>query len=122
MAFKKQTKDDSEVIAAPLKDTDKGSVKHANDQAQIKILSIVDSLTIQEVNEISQTLHTLFDNPMDIIIEAEHVQRIDGAGLQLLCAIFKEGERQNVNVNWQGDVSVIQDAAKKIGVYDYLKF
>ncbi len=57
-----------------------------------------------------------------IALNGENLQRVDGAGLQLLVSFFREAQRQNFSVHWQGASPALRHAAQLFGVADCLQF
>ena len=55
-------------------------------------------------------------------LNAEKVERIDGAGLQLLVGVIKEAERVNLAIKWSGVSEVFDTAATTAALKDELKY
>jgi ABC-type transporter Mla MlaB component len=49
-------------------------------------------------------------------IEGHLVQRVDGAGLQLLCALFLTAGRRNFAITWRSTSAPLIAAARVLGV------
>lgn len=83
-------------------------------------LNMGENLTVQEVGDISQSLKNVFDNGMGLAIDLSEIRRIDSAGVQLLCAIFKEAKEKKVNINWIGYSKIVVDATTHLGLTETL--
>jgi ABC-type transporter Mla MlaB component len=51
-----------------------------------------------------------------IEISAGELQRIDGAGIQLLVALFNQAEQQGLEITWKDTSESLMDAASLLGV------
>lgn len=56
-----------------------------------------------------------------IVLKAENLQRVDGAGLQLLVSFFREAQRLNLSISWQGTSPALRNAAQLLGVAQHLQ-
>jgi ABC-type transporter Mla MlaB component len=83
-----------------------------NDSAAMGNRVILDeNLTIQEVGEVVAQVRSAFDLGTPITLEVGGLSRVDGAGVQLLCALFKESLDQQVDIIWNGDSEALNSAA-----------
>ncbi|MEN8178002.1 MAG: STAS domain-containing protein [Pseudomonadota bacterium] len=79
-------------------------------------VNLGENLTIQEVSEILASFRTAADISSAITLEASGLSRVDGAGVQLLCAIFKEAKNQHMDITWNGESDALNSAADQMGV------
>lgn len=77
-------------------------------------------LTIQEVSEVVNTVRTSFDVGTSITLVGGDLLKVDGAGIQLLCALCKEADIQHIDVQWQSSSEILLSAATQLGVKEYL--
>lgn len=87
----------------------------------MSLIKLGDCLTIQEVSELTLSLQNVFDSGLKIAIEANELQRIDGAGMQLLCVLFKEAESHDIEIGWSSESDIIRKSAIKMGLDNVLK-
>lgn len=93
-----------------------------NDSAAMGNRVILDeNLTIQEVGEVVAQVRSAFDLGTPITLEVGGLSRVDGAGVQLLCALFKESLDQQVDIIWNGDSEALNSAAAQLGVAEVLR-
>jgi len=84
---------------------------------------IFDSLLdITMVSKYYELLNDLLNDPTELTLNAEKVERIDGAGLQLLVAFLKEAEKVNLAVTWTGVSEAFDTAATTAALKDDLKY
>jgi anti-anti-sigma regulatory factor len=70
----------------------------------------------------ANTIKTIFDSGNKIAIDVSNIQRIDGAGLQLLCVLVKEANEKDIAIAWKGESQSFRDAVSKCGLTDILRF
>ena len=84
---------------------------------------IFDSLLdITMVSKYYELLNGLLNEHKDVTLNAEKVERIDGAGLQLLVGFIKEAERVNLVVKWSGVSEIFDTAAVTAALKNDLKY
>ena len=99
------------------------NVDYAKNENEGLLYDVIDmgvSLTITEVTDMVRNINTQIVSKMKITIDASKIQRIDGAGLQLLCAISREANNSNLELMWQGGLTSIKEAAVQLGVFGCL--
>lgn len=84
-------------------------------------INLGDNLTIQEVEQYLNSTRSTFDNGMKIVIDTSELQRIDGAGVQLLCAIYKEAANKNITLEWINTNDKLMTAVKSMGLAEIVK-
>ena len=63
----------------------------------------------------------MITDAIPVKLNAEDIDRVDGAGMQLLAAFFKEAEQKQLDIGWNKVSPVLQDAAKIMGLGEVLK-
>ncbi len=67
-----------------------------------------------------ESLHGQWCKALDagrpIVVDGGRVQHIDGAALQLLCALWREAPRRDADLRWRNVSPVISDAAGLAGL------
>jgi len=91
-----------------------------NDNADA-LISFDEVLDITQVANYHEQFNKLLNEHKNIIINAENIERIDGAGLQLLTAFFKQAESLEISVQWQSCSDVLKNSAKLSGLTGSLK-
>ncbi len=79
------------------------------------------NMTVQDMNRILNVMNEAFDKGNSLLLSAGDLIKIDGAGLQLLCAIFKEANTQHIDIKWESPSKALVYAANLYGVKEYLK-
>jgi len=79
-------------------------------------------LDITMVAKYYEQLNELLNDQKMITLNMENVERVDGAGLQLILAFLKEAEKLNLEVSWSGVSEVFDSAAKTIALNEGLNY
>ncbi len=80
------------------------------------LVTFDDTLDITMVSSYFEQFSQMLNQYKAIILDAENVERIDGAGLQLLVAFIQAAERLQISVQWQGYSETVKKSAKISGV------
>lgn len=75
-----------------------------------------DSLDITLVAGYFEQFSQLLNEQKNIVLKGEHLERVDGAGLQLLAAFFKSAEFLQISVQWQGVSETLKSSAELSGL------
>lgn len=79
------------------------------------------NLTIADAEARKIDFMNIITDGVPVKLSAADVEQIDGAGVQLLAALFKDAALKHVSIEW-GDVSpALQDAVKMLGLTEALK-
>jgi len=90
-------------------------IQNQNSDNKIKLGEF---LTIQEVGELTNSIKTIFDSGIKVTIDASDVQRLDTAGVQLLCAIAKEAREKSISIVWESKSDTMRMAIKQLGLLE----
>lgn len=103
----------------------------SNDGQDATVDMQTDSPTIKagcgEIVDIStvRTLHGILREALEsgasVEIDASSVERIDAAGMQLLCAFVKDATTYGTRVRWVGPTQAFVDTARLLRVNDQLQ-
>ena len=74
------------------------------------------SMVLQYQEQLSQYLH----EQKNISLNAEKIERIDGAGLQLIVAFIIAAGKLNLQVSWKGVSDIFKKNASILGVTEQL--
>lgn len=75
------------------------------------------SLTIPEVTEALDRLRALLDQGDDPLrLQGSGLEQVDGAGVQLLCALVKGARDRGRAVIWEGASPTLRAAAGQLGL------
>ena len=85
------------------------------------IISCGDVLDISVVSKMHDELKHAMEDSSVIELSASELQRIDGAGIQLLVALFTHAEESGVEVSWGETSEPLLDAATLLGVKQQLR-
>ena len=83
-------------------------------------LHLEEHLTIQSAADLYEKMKLLFESDSAIEINASDVEMVDGAGLQLLAAFFKEAATCHLDINWKGTTGTLLNAAETVGMTELL--
>jgi len=95
---------------------DRAPARESADAAAGSVLELPDTLTIADVGTLHKTLGPLLNDSTALVIDGGSVERVDGAGLQLLTALFKEAVARQLPVRWQAASGVLRRGAADLGV------
>lgn len=84
------------------------------------VVDLPENLTIATAELLHQQLEPVVEKHQDVILNAEHVSRVDTAGLQLLYAFFTEQQQHQLGVNWQSVPAALSDGAHLLGLSEAL--
>ncbi len=91
-----------------------------NDNADA-LISFDEVFDISQVANYHEQFNKLLNDHKKIVFNAENIERIDGAGLQLLTAFFKQAESLEISVQWQNCSEVLKNSAKLSGLTGSLR-
>jgi len=80
------------------------------------IIDLGAELTIRSVSTCKTLIDENLSNGFDIKLSAGELQKIDSAGLQLIYSLNKTLEKTSQSISWVSSNSIINDAAKLIGM------
>lgn len=80
------------------------------------------SLSIADVGDCYTSLQALLEKGGDISVSGDSLSQVDGAGLQLLVAFYKESVRRQMVVSWHGDNTLLREMAAESGLSGALGF
>jgi ABC-type transporter Mla MlaB component len=72
--------------------------------------------TVKDATGLKNELLRWLDEPGSVAIDANSVERIDTAVVQLLCAFVRERAERKLGVTWTGATPSMLDAARLLGV------
>ncbi len=96
------------------------SANTASDNEEISEITFDEILDITVVFQYHEKLNQLLNEQKIIHLNAEKIERIDGAGLQLLIAFIVSAEKLNLQVSWSGVSQSFKDGANILGVTESL--
>ncbi len=79
------------------------------------------SMTIADVGELHESLAGQFAEGQKLCLDGSEVEIADGAGMQLLVALFKDAGEKQLTVEWTQTSDVLTSAAAQIGLSEILK-
>ncbi|RDH86953.1 MAG: hypothetical protein DIZ77_18740 [endosymbiont of Seepiophila jonesi] len=85
------------------------------------VVSLGESLTIQEVAGMLETLRRSLEMGGTVTLNAEELDQMDGAGIQLLCTFAKEAVNQHIEIKWGATTEKLKSAAELLGLAEVLK-
>ena len=72
--------------------------------------------TISDVADLCDRLRAALNSRDAVTIDAGAAENVDTAVLQLLCSFVRSANTAEIDVHWQGDSSVVHDAAHRLGL------
>ena len=92
-----------------------------NSVAMANRVELDENLTIREASEALAKLRAAADLGTFITLDVSSLNRVDGAGVQLLCAVVKETDNQQLDLIWSGESNALKSAASQLGVTEFLR-
>ena len=80
------------------------------------LITFDDTLDITLAATYYEQLGQLLNQHKSIALNAENIERIDGAGLQLLVAFFQAAEFLDISIQWQGCSDTLKKSAQLSGL------
>jgi anti-anti-sigma regulatory factor len=84
------------------------------------VIDLGSDLTIADVEAKKIELTHILADALPVKLNAEELEQIDGAGLQLLAALFKNAAKNNLEITWVKVSSTLMDAVKLVGLVELL--
>jgi anti-anti-sigma regulatory factor len=79
------------------------------------------NLTIADAESRKIELSHIITDCLPIRLNAEDVEQVDGAGLQLLAVFFKDAQKHGIDVSWGKVSPVLLQAVNMLGLSEVLK-
>lgn len=83
------------------------------DEAHVKLTA---SCTIRDCAALKADLSAVLAMPAPVSIDVSALERIDTAGMQLLCAFVRDRQQRELAVTWSGMSAALTEAARLLGV------
>jgi ABC-type transporter Mla MlaB component len=80
------------------------------------LLTLPEHMDIRTAPLVHEAMCTALRTAAGLHIDGHRVQRVDGAGVQLLCALFLTAARRNFAVTWRSTSASLLAAARVLGV------
>lgn len=79
-----------------------------------------ESMTIADVGELQSLMVAVLESESDVSVDGSGVELVDGAGLQLLVAMFMAADKQGVTISWVGPSETLVEGATQVGLASVL--
>ena len=73
-------------------------------------------LDIAGARDFYDRLQAVLKARQPVVLDATHIERVDTAALQILCAFFRDAEVHGLVVQWQHPSPALQNAARLLNV------
>jgi len=93
---------------------------NVSDNKQVHEVIFDEVLDITMAHQYHGQLHQYLKDNKEIVLNAEKIERIDGAGLQLIVAFIMEAKKLNLQTSWTGVSEAFKKNADILGVSDQL--
>lgn len=80
------------------------------------LITFDDTLDITMAATYFEKLTDMLNQHKSIVLDGDGIERIDGAGLQLLLGFFQAAESLHVTIKWQACSDVLKKSAKLSGM------
>jgi ABC-type transporter Mla MlaB component len=77
---------------------------------------LASNCNVKDAGELKQSLCHYLDDVAPVALDVGKVERVDTSTMQLLCAFVRDRTARDRKVEWVGDLSVISEAARLLGV------
>ncbi len=99
---------------------EENKVENDTGEAAGETVVLDEDMSIVQVARFRQTLLSSIDSGKDIVIDAEKVEEIDAAGLQLLLAFVKAVKNAGRSVQWQSPSAEMLSAIDELAMAESL--
>lgn len=109
-------------LDTPVPPVNSGGLRYApasGDDAR-PVLDLGSVFGIPDVAEAKERFMALMNQHGTITIRAGSLERIDGAGIQFLCAMVREAGQMDLRLQWEGVTDVLQQLINLLGMTDDL--
>jgi anti-anti-sigma regulatory factor len=120
-AKKKQKPKVKEVAAEETVETKVECDMATKARSKKNLINLGDSLGIQNVATILTDIKSAIDLGSPVELNGGDVERIDGAGLQLLSILMKTSAENGVAVSWSSSSETLIEGAKGLGLQELLR-
>lgn len=79
-------------------------------------------LVIQQVMSVCDHLKQALLQGSVLVLGVDRLEQVDGAGVQLLCAVMKEAKVVGARIEWEGHSAALQESARRMGLAAFLGF
>jgi len=93
----------------------------AVDSGMEMIVECNEALDVSLVADFKMLLQQASGQNSPIVLDASQLERIDGAGLQLVTAFFQEATESGLVVSWKNPTDALINAADLTGLKEILK-
>lgn len=83
-------------------------------------VDLPERLTIMTAESLHELLEPHLQSQKDLVLNAENVERVDTAGLQVLLSFCQTLKGQNIGVTWSSPTEALSDGAVQLGIADIL--
>ena len=84
------------------------------------VINLGSDLTIADVESKKIELANILADALPVVLSADELEQVDGAGLQLLAVLFKNAAKNKLEISWQKVSSALMDAVKLVGLVEQL--
>jgi anti-anti-sigma regulatory factor len=97
-------------------DAEVAQAQEAAEATAESVFALPDTLTITDVGTLHKAFLPRLDQGTALVLDGQAVERVDGAGLQLLTAVFKEAAARQLPVHWHAASEALRRGAAELGV------
>jgi anti-anti-sigma regulatory factor len=87
-----------------------------------RMFALGESCTIREGAALKTELLKLAGSDQTVVLDVQAVERVDSAGLQLLCAFVRDRRAQGRRTSWSGNPQAFTDAVETLGLNQALGY
>jgi len=91
-----------------------------NASASEMLIECDEAIDVSLVSDFKSMLQQAASQNSPIVLDASQLERIDGAGLQLLTAFFQEADESGLSVSWRNPAAVLLNTADLMGLSEIL--
>ena len=92
----------------------------AGSGADHPLVDLGNDLTISDAESKKIEFDHIIDDGLVVKLNAADVEQVDGAGIQLLAALFKQAKQNDLELTWGSVSKELMDAVELMGLKEYL--
>ena len=93
----------------------------SENQDDVMVIECEESLDVSLLEDYRALLQQALEQGQPIVLDANKLERIDGAALQLLHAFVKKADASGIDLRWQSPSEALRKAADLLGLRSALR-
>lgn len=88
--------------------------------SEAKVITLPAACTFREAGELKVHLLDAVSAPQMVKLDASAMQRVDAAGMQVICAFVRDRQADKLPLTWSSSCAALNEAARLLGIESLL--